>query len=478
MGAAFFKRRSLHMPKAIVAIQLDAVGFVDEGVERVLDTVERRASVNTLLLDVFWFSRRTSERELQDEQYRGHGGLRLQEAGLIGGHFGCARSLGLPSPRGTDILAAVISAARKRGLRVFATVKDGLPDDVPGRKTLLERDFNGQRAETSCKGNPRYREMLAGVFDDLIRSYGVDGIMYMAERQGAFSDTLGVRFRGIQRGLPGSRTCFCDFCQARGRDQGLRYDRVLAGFRELEKFVAAGRSRRRPTDGYYVNLWRLMLRYPELLAWEHLWFEGLRQTTRSLHAKVKSIAANVLFGSHLWPNMNMSPLLRAEHDIAELTPYHDFLKVAMYHNCGGPRMASYIESVSQTMCGDIPPEQVLSFHYRVLNYDEAPYAALRNTGLKGDFVFRETQRVIEGARGSSMQVLAGIDVDIPVLKADLGSAREADTARSSRESVRDATAQALRAGAHGLVVSREYTEMQLDHLSGVGDAIRAAGLEV
>jgi hypothetical protein len=26
-------------------------------------------------------------------------------------------------------------------------------------------------------------------------------------------------------------------------------------------------------DGYYVTLWRLMLRYPELLAWENLWHD-------------------------------------------------------------------------------------------------------------------------------------------------------------------------------------------------------------
>lgn len=457
-----------------VGLQLDAVAFLDEGIERVLDTVQQRASVNTLLLDVFWFSRGISERELAQERYRGHE-FRVQEPKLLGGHFGATRSLGLPAPAGPDVLAAVAAATRKRGLRVFATVKDDIPDELPGREELLERDFNGQQAKTTCKNNPKYRALLAGVVEDLIRSYNVDGIMYMAERQGAFTDTLGLRFRGIERGLPGSRTCFCDVCRAKAQQQGIRFDRVLAGFRELERFVAAGRAQRRPVDGYYVTLWRLMFRHPELLQWEHFWYEGLRELTRSLYAKVKSQNPTVLFGSHIWPNMNMSPMIRAEQNISELIPYHDFLKVAMYHNCGGPRIASYIESAGQTMWGDVPPDELLRFHYRVLGYSGEAYPQVRRTGLKRDFIARETARVVEGARGSRTQILAGIDVDIPVLKLDLGGSAPSEASRSTRQDVRAAVVQAFQAGAHGIVVSREYTEMELDNLSGVGDAIRELG---
>lgn len=463
------------MVTRIVALQLDAVAFVDEGIERVLDTIQERAFVNTLMLDVFWFSRSVSERALAGERYRGHG-FRLQERDLLGGHFGTLRTPRLPVPAGPDVLAAVAAAARKRGLRVFATVKDMVPDSLAGGDELLERDFNGQRAGTSCKRNLGYRELLNNVIQDLIRSYRVDGIMYMAERQGAFTDTLGLRFRGIARGLPGSRTCFCDVCRAKADEHGIPFTRVVAGFRELEQFVAAGRARQRPADGYYVTLWRLMFRHPELLQWEHFWYEGLHELTRSLYTEVKSENPSVLFGSHTWPNMNMSPLIRAEQAISELTPYHDFLKVAMYHNCGGPRIASYIESVSQTMWGDVPPDELLQLHYRVMGFSEHPYPEVRRSGLKRDFVARETSRVVEGARGSRTQILAGIDVDIPILRLDLGASAASEASRTTRQDVRAAVKQAFQAGAHGIVVSREYAEMQLEHLSGVGDAIRELGL--
>jgi hypothetical protein len=480
--------RAADQPKKMIALQLDAVGLVDEGIEQVLDVVQERACVNILLLDTFWFSRGTTERELEGDRYRGHG-KRDQNSKFRGGHMGTVhpeyyrdtgidpRRLAAPEPKGRDILAALAAAARKRGVQTFCLIKDTLPEQLPESEKLREQDFNGKEAETSCKNNPYYRNLLIGMMEDLIRSYDVGGIMYMAERQGAFTDTLGIRFRGVARGLPGSRTCFCEFCREKGKIQGIRFDRVMQAYQELEKFVAAGRASRRPVDGYYVTLWRLMLRYPELLMWEHLWYEGLREVYQLLYGKVKSTRASVLFGSHIWPNNNMSPMVRAEQDISQLAGYHDFIKVAMYHNCGGPRIASYIDSVSQTIWGDVPPDELLQFHYRILNYDEAPYSKVRQSGLKRDFVYRESKRAAENVRGSETLVFSGIDIDIPVLKLDLGPFQASEVSRSTRQDVRQAVTQAFQAGVHGIVISREYTEMQLENLNGVGDSIRELRLK-
>ena len=471
------------MAAPIVALQLDAVGFVDEGIERVLGTLQERGSVNTLLVDSLWFSRGTTARELKGEKDRGHPPIdrasKLQGAVMGAVHPRFYRDAGVraedltPDAAGRpDLLALLRPATKARGMRLWCTFKDGLPDKLPGAEKLLERDFNGQQAETTCKNNPYYRNLLMGVVEDLIRSYEVDGIMYMAERQGPFTDTLGMRFRGKQRGLPGARTCFCEFCRAKAASAGIRFERAKRGFEELERFVAAGRASRRPADGYYTTLWRLMLRYPELLAWEHLWHEGLREVYRLMYEKVKAVNPAVLFGSHMWPNHTMNPVLRAEEDVAQLTPYHDFLKLALYHNCGGPRIASYIESVGQTVWGDVPPDELLAFHYRVMNYDEAPYRDVWRTGLKRDFVYRESLRAMEGARGSRTLILPGIDIDIPLLKSDLGEKPAAQAARSTRQEMKAAVGQAFRAGAHGVVLSREYTEMNLENLAGAGDACR------
>lgn len=446
--------------RKIVMLQLEAKGFVELGIDKLLDLAQERASVNALLLDTFWFSS-------TEGGYMGTTDARYYED--IGVN---PKDLWKAGSGGVDILRSLAEPAKKRNITRTSIIKDMLPDDLPGGEKLREVDFNGARAETSCKNNPYYRNLVLGAVEDAIRSYDVDGILYMAERQGAFADTLGMRFRGKQRGLPGSRTCFCEFCRAKAEKQGIRVSRAKAAFEELEKFTAAGRKRKRPVDGYYVTLWRLMLRHPELLAWEHLWHEGFRELLQLISQKVKAVRPSVLFGSHIWPNHSMNPVLRAEQDLSQFTPYHDFLKVPMYHNCGGPRMASYIESVGETVWGDVPPDELLQFHYRILNYDEAPYPAVRKAGLYRSFVYRESKRAVDGARGSRTLILPGIDIDIPISKLDVGGADPADVPRCSRANTKSIVIQAFKAGVHGIVISREFKEMNLENLSGVGDAVR------
>jgi hypothetical protein len=469
-----------------IILQLDSIGFADDGVERLLDDAQRAVPINALLLDSLWFASDVSAAGLAKSSTRGQ--VRDPKSPLIGGHMGFMhrqyyKETGLdltawePAKGTPDILAAVIAGARKRGLGIIATIKDDVPE-VPGHEAMLEQDFNGQRAKTSCKNNPRYRSLLAGVMEDLIRSYDVDGIMYMAERQGPLSDTLGLRFRGKERGKPGSRTCFCPHCQQTAKQLGINFERAKQGFEQLAEFTAQGRAGQRPRDGYYVTLWRLMLRYPELLAWEHMWHENLRGVHQLLHRTIKGVRPTVEHGMHVWPNISMNPLLAAEHDFAELGQYHDFIKLAVYHNAGGPRMASYVESVGQTMFGDLPPEEVLEFHYRVLNFKESPLSRVRQTGLNGDFVYRQSKRAIDGAHGTPAKIYPGLDIDIPLLRADMGDTPVAQASKTTRSGVKDVVTQAFRAGAPGIVLSREFTEMKLENLRGAGDAIRELGLKV
>jgi len=447
----------------------------------VLDIVQERASANALFLATFSFSNGTAGRQVQGLPFPGHG-KQEYDTNLRGGNFARVhpqyyRDTGIessstqaPDYGDFDLLADVIPKARERGMRVFCLVQDHFPKTFPGIEKLQEHDFNGQHADTLCKNNPYYRNFLAGLMQDLARSYDIDGVMFVCEHQGAFSNTLGSRLRGRFRGKPGSRTCFCPFCRDKAKQQGLQTGRAQQGFLELERFVEAGRARQALPDGYYVNLWRLVLRYPELLAWEHLFHEGVREVYALMRNELKSAKPGAGFGIHVWHNVTMSPFYRAEQDLAELSRISDFLKPAVYHNCGGPRLASYIESVGQTIYGDIPPRELLQFHYGVLDYTGNAYPNVRQTGLDADYVYRETKRTV--IQAGATPVYAGIDIDIPIEEPDLeiGSGRGA---RSTREGICAAVREAFQAGADGIVMSRKYSEMRLDSLSGVGDALRA-----
>lgn len=466
-----------------VAIQLGAVSLIDEGTEQVLDILQERARVNTLIPAVFSFSSGTAGWQSKGQPLPDHG-KQEYDSNLRGGNFARVhpefykdtavdpKLTQAPDHPNFDVLGDLLPSARRRGMKVIGLIQDHFPSKFPNVEKFQERDFNGARCETLCKNNPYYRNFLCGLVEDLTRSYDIDGLMFVCEHTGAFSNTLGSRLRGKRRGLAGTRGCFCDFCREKARKQGIRMDRVLEAFQQLEKFVEQGRARRRPVDGYYVTLWRLMLKYPELLVWEHFFHEGVRQAYALMHQRVKSVRRQAMFGLHIWHNFTLSPLYRAEQDLAELSKCSDFFKVALYHNCGGPRMATYIDSVSETIYGDVPANELLQFHYRVLGYTGVTYDRLRQGPIGGEYVYRESKRCLASVGSAGVPIWAGIDVDIPIQSEDLGQEKSQTVGKSTRASVREAVSQALRAGVQGIVISRKYSEMRLDSLSGVGDALK------
>jgi hypothetical protein len=119
--------------------------------------------------------------------------------------------------------------------------------------------------------------------------------------------------------------------------------------------------------------------------------------------------------------------------------------------------------MNSTVYRDVPKDELLEFHYKVLNYQEKGLAEIPLTGLSPDYVYRDTKRSSEGLKGTSTRLWPGIDIDIPTHKCN---------STCSREGVRDAVLAAFHGGADGVLLSRKYSEMQLTHLKGAGDAVR------
>lgn len=455
----------------MVGIQVGAVSFVDEGVEPCLETFQRDGAVNTLFVATFTYGRGIAGRQVPGQPLPDHGKQQYDTGSFYGGCYTKVnpkyfsdtvfKDFRAPDLGDYDVLEAVIPAARKRGLKTYCWFEDVFRNDLPNISQLQEKKLNGENAVTLCFNNPNYRNWLLGMVENWSRSYDIDGIMWGSERQGAFSNALEAH-HGEPR-PPMTVTCFCQYCQARAKAQGIDPERARKGFLELAKFVQAGQNSQRPTDGYYVNLWRLMLYYPELLAWEMMWTQSLRDTYAALHARIKEVRPSLQIGWHIWHNNSFNPIYRAEQDLQAIAPVSDFLKIVIYNNCGGERMVEYIDNVHSTLYGDVPRDELLEFHYRVLNYKEKGLAELPFTGLSSDYVYREAKRSHDDLQGTNTLLWPGIDVDIPTEKGH---------SRCTPDGVRDAVLAALHAGSDGVLLSRKYSEMMLANLKGAGDGVR------
>lgn len=451
----------------MIGIQIGAVSFLDEGTEQVLDILQERGAVNALFLATFTYGRGIAGRQVPGQPLPDHG---KQEYDLKfhGGNFATPhakfykhtslKETKAPDYGDYDVIADVLPKAHKRGMKVYAWYEDVFSKDIPGVQKLQERDLTGQPASTLCPLQPDYREFLIGLTRDYCESYDVDGVMWCSERQGPLLNAI-----RDGRNDPLRVTCFCELHQKAARERGIDVARAKEGFDKLAKFMNGARAGERPNDGYFVEFWRLLLDYPELLAWEKLWTDGKHAIFTDIYHAAKESRASARVGLHIWHQNSFSPFYRAEQKYAQFAKVADFLKIVVYNNCGGPRYANYLNDLASGILRDVPKEEVWRLNNEWLGYgDEATLDKLPTAGLSADYVFRETKRALADVQGKC-KIYPGIDIDVPT---------EMGQKKTSPEDVSAATAAGLKAGADGILFSRKYSEMKLVNLQSGGKAVR------
>ncbi|HEV2208615.1 MAG TPA: twin-arginine translocation signal domain-containing protein [Verrucomicrobiae bacterium] len=458
----------------MIGLQIGAVSFVDEGVEPVLDTLQSRGAVNTVFLTTFSYGRGLAGRQIPGQPFPDHGVQQSDEQTFHGGNYAMPhpefyqrtvlKQTRAPDFGDLDILAVVLPKARQRGLKLFCSCEDVWRTSIPGFADVAEVDIEGRKTGSQCLFHPDVREFWRALATDYCRSYDIDGILFFNERNGPLLSALGASH--AQAIASGRVTCFCAHHQAAARELGIDMERARQGYRKLDQFVRSALAGQRPSDGYFVEFWRLLFENPEILAWDRLFDIGKHQVLADVHRAVKAVRPQLQVGFHIEHVNSFNPIFRATRRYDELAAKADFLKVVVYNNCGGERYAHFIENVGSTVFRDVPKDELLRFNNHLLNYgNEAGLAQLPQAGLSPDYVARETHRALAGVQGKC-RVLPGIDIGIP-------------TGNHSRKASADdtyaAVAAALKANADGVILSRKYSEMRLANLTAAGQAVKEYG---
>ncbi len=457
--------------RKMIGIQVGAVSFVDEGVEQVLDLLQERGAVNTIFLTTFTYGRGLAGRQIPGQPFPDHGAQESDEKFFHGGNYATPhpefyrdtvlKETRAPDHGDLDILKAVLPQARKRGLKVFCSCEDQWKSSVPGVSEVTEVDLQGRKAGTLCLFHPDVRRFWTALVADYCKSYDVDGILFFNERNGPLLNALGAsHFQSIASSRV---TCFCAHHQKAAREHGIDFERAREGYHRLDQFVQQAVAGRRPADGYFVEFWRLLVEYPEIILWDKLFDLGKHQVLAEVRDTVKRIRPGLQAGFHIEHVNSFNPIFRATRSYADLAAKADFLKVVVYNNCGGERYAQFIKNVGSTVFRDVPKEELMRFNNHLLNYgNEAGLDELATAGLSPDYVERETRRALAGVNGAC-KIYPGIDIGIP-------------TGRNSRKASPDdtyaAVAAALKGGADGVILSRKYSEMRLANLAAAGRAVR------
>jgi len=111
----------------------------------------------------------------------------------------------------------------------------------------------------------------------------------------------------------------------------------------------------------------------------------------------------------------------------------------------------------------LTPEQTLELTYRLHQYGgEQSLDRIPHEGLSADYVRRETRRAVAGV-SSKVKIWPGIDIDIPT---------GPNEKKTAPDDVYAAVKAAFDGGAHGVLLSRKYSEMPLANLRAAGRAVR------
>jgi hypothetical protein len=460
------------MTKTFVGIQIGAISFVDEGVEQVLDTLQETAGVNALFISALSWSRGNAGRALYG--FPDHGAQEPDH--LQGGafwkpdprYYGATahRDFLAPDPltQGFDTLADVIPQAKARGIKSYTYYCETSSSGIrhiwqPGFHQFLDRDHWGKTATRPSLLNPHYRTWWRSIIDDWFSNHELDGMLWGIERQSPLMDI----FRAD------SSTGFDEYFIAEGRARGIDPQRAIAGYRAVDEFLGRVRKGERPRDGVFIMLLRLLLHHPEVLMWEKMWLDAHLSFAQEISGAVRFYDPKHEVGYGIWQVINTyNPYLKAQYDQSEYAHGADFLKPVLYNVPAGARFAHFAEAWQQGVLADASPEGAYQALSTLLQLDEftAPLPEAEQAGFPAAYVKKWTENLIADT-GGRCKVYPGIGVGV----GDAGGGKPI-TPEETRASVEAA----FDGGAHGLMLSRNYSEAELSTLRAVGDVLKARGL--
>ena len=407
------------------AIQVGPYTLLDEGIEHALDLMQSTAATNALFLYSHTYNgdfrkavptladdhgvapRDNRSRRLpfvwvkhHDEFFK-NTSLRNQ---AVDKTFGYAAR---------DIFTEIVAPARKRGMKILCA---GAGRNQPG---------------------PRDRELFEGRHDRSQRQVDRSGLLEPSgvyrlldrDRRGHVP-ALRNRWPAMGRQSAGPlmntiapwnnnpAACFCEHCRTRAKAHGIDADRARQGYQELYDYtqaLMAGNAQH--ADGVFVGFLRLLLRYPEILAWEYQYRLSREEVQKAIYDQVKKVKPTAQVGWHVDHQPSTWDLVyRAEMSYAEMAPYSDFIKIILYHDVAAPRVRNwYLERLRRGVLSEVPLDESLNLYYDLFGYDkttEPKLSEMNSRGFSPEYVFRETKRSAASAAGKT-KIYSGIGFNVP-----------------------------------------------------------------
>src|SRR5580765_2549565 len=257
----------------LVGIQMGPHTMLDEGIDACLDLIQNTAAIDTVFVysHAYGGDLRKALNVLATDHGKPPRDQRTRNLPLVWvkqhDQYFKDTTLRHPAVDATfdyhdrDLFAEMMKPLRARGMKVYARILESGGHGIVNFNKVGTVNVNGRQTGTGCWNHTEYIGFWRATVEDLFRSYELDGYQWGAERASPLANIL-------QNGTDNSATCFCQFCRARGKANGIDADRARKGFADVLAYVQGLRNNQlKPADGVAAEFLRILIRCPEVLAW-------------------------------------------------------------------------------------------------------------------------------------------------------------------------------------------------------------------
>ena len=296
LAAGLVPRAEAQRSSRFNGIQMGPHTMLDEGIDRCLDLIQDTAAINAILVYSHTYDEFNKPVEvLADDHGVPPRDMRKRKlpAVWVRHHQEAFKNTPLRHQKvdasfeysGRDLFAELVEPCRKRGIKLYARILEDTgrvaQTSIANFARVLTVDIHGRAASPPCWNHPDYRAFWAATAEDLFRSYQLAGLQWGAERHGPLMNLF------LLGRVP---FCFCEHCRARGRAHGIDPERARQGFEELYNYVLARMSGTpKPADGVFAGALRVLIRFPEILAWEYQYRQSREEMEQAIFAAVKGV---------------------------------------------------------------------------------------------------------------------------------------------------------------------------------------------
>ena len=429
--------------RPFIGVQLGKGMHEKDSLPQLFDEMQDRAAINTI---IYFFSAKDAR---YGDNYHGGTQFRRDQADL--------------DQNGRDLVDLMQEAASRRDMDIYMGGGEMFwANCLQNHAEASWIDCFGNPYNFACVNKPDWRKFQTALHNDLFEQHPyLKGFLFMHERSASFMPIFKPdTWRGDY-----NPSCFCEHCRAKGESRGIDAEKAAKGFR---KMVSLFKDRKADLirGGIMVGFWRILMEYPETLAWEKLQWDSFHDYRLAIVKAIKESKPNAVIGYHFQHHGLYGSLdYRAGDDPKLATEFADWVKPSLYAGASGQRYFDLLKKAQQSYLSDFDLETA----HRVLSgwFNRSPengWELLENESLaqspfSPDWVRSEAKRIKESV--SPLAMNAGLGIGVP-------GGEDVETP----EYIAACTQACFDAGTDGIMLSRHYHEMRPELVKAAGEVIK------